>query len=53
LPILAFLVLVASMLILFAIGQPVQTLIGVAVVLVGVPVSWAVVPARAFTASGR
>jgi APA family basic amino acid/polyamine antiporter len=44
-PILAFLVLVIGMLALFVIGRPLQTLLGAAVVALGAPVSWFVVPA--------
>jgi APA family basic amino acid/polyamine antiporter len=43
LPIAMFLVLVLVMIVLFAVGRPVQTLIGTAVVAVGIPVSWFVV----------
>jgi APA family basic amino acid/polyamine antiporter len=41
-PILIFLALIAAMLALFAVGQPVQTLAGALVVLLGVPVAWTV-----------
>jgi hypothetical protein len=41
-PILIFLALIAGMLALFAIGQPLQTLAGALVVLLGVPVAWTV-----------
>ena len=43
LPIIVFLVLVVAMVGLFAVGRPVQTLIGAAVVVLGIPVSWVVV----------
>jgi APA family basic amino acid/polyamine antiporter len=46
LPILLFLVMVSSVLVLFALGQPRQTLLGALVVVLGVPVSWLVVPRR-------
>ncbi|MFN8579914.1 MAG: amino acid permease [Gemmatimonadaceae bacterium] len=42
LPIIVFLLLVAAMLFLFAVGRPVQTLIGAGVVSLGIPVSWVV-----------
>jgi APA family basic amino acid/polyamine antiporter len=45
-PILAFLLLVIGMLALFAIGRPIQTLLGAAVVALGVPVAWLVVSPR-------
>jgi APA family basic amino acid/polyamine antiporter len=49
LPIIVFLVLVGVMVALFAVGRPMQTLIGAAVVALGIPVSWVVVkrPGRA------
>jgi APA family basic amino acid/polyamine antiporter len=43
LPIAMFLVLVVVMIVLFALGRPMQTLIGAAVVALGIPVSWFVV----------
>ena len=43
LPIAMFLVLVVVMIVLFAVGRPVQTLIGATVVALGIPVSWFVV----------
>jgi APA family basic amino acid/polyamine antiporter len=43
LPIAMFLVLVVVMIVLFALGRPVQTLIGATVVALGIPVSWFVV----------
>ncbi|HXW07741.1 MAG TPA: amino acid permease [Vicinamibacterales bacterium] len=46
LPILLFLVLIVSILALFVFGQPRQTLLGAAVVLLGIPVAWIVVPRR-------
>jgi uncharacterized membrane protein len=46
LPIVLFLVMVSSVLVLFALGQPRQTLLGALVVVLGVPVSWLVVPRR-------
>jgi APA family basic amino acid/polyamine antiporter len=46
LPIVLFLAMVASVLALFAFGQPRQTLLGALVVVMGVPVSWLVVPRR-------
>ena len=45
-PILLFLVMVLSVLTLFVVGQPRQTLLGALVVALGVPVSWLVVPSR-------
>jgi APA family basic amino acid/polyamine antiporter len=42
-PILVFLVLVVVMIAMFAVGRPVQTLVGLAVVALGIPVSWLVV----------
>jgi APA family basic amino acid/polyamine antiporter len=42
-PIVVFLALVVVMVGLFAAGRPLQTLIGAAVVTVGIPVSWAVI----------
>lgn len=49
LPIIVFLVLVVVMVALFAVGRPMQTLIGATVVALGIPVSWVVIkrPARA------
>ena len=46
LPIAVFLVLIVGVLILFVVGQPKQTLLGAAVVALGVPLSWLVVPRR-------
>lgn len=46
LPIVLFLVMVSCVLVLFALGQPRQTLLGALVVVLGVPVSWLVVPRR-------
>ena len=46
LPIIVFLVLVVIMVALFAIGRPMQTLIGAVVVGLGIPVSWFVVRRR-------
>lgn len=46
LPIAVFLVLLAGMLVLFVVGQPRETLLGAAVVALGVPVAWWVVPKR-------
>lgn len=43
LPILLFLLLIASVLVLFAIGQPTQTLLGAAVAAAGVPISFLVI----------
>jgi len=45
-PIALFLVLVVSVLALMALGQPRQTMLGAAIVVLGVPVSWVVVPRR-------
>jgi APA family basic amino acid/polyamine antiporter len=42
LPILMFLLLIAAMEVLFALGQPRQTAIGAAIIALGVPVSYAV-----------
>jgi APA family basic amino acid/polyamine antiporter len=39
-PIVAFLLLVIAMLALFSLGRPLQTLLGAAVVALGLPVSW-------------
>jgi APA family basic amino acid/polyamine antiporter len=44
LPIVVFLVLIVGLLGLFVVGQPRQTLLGAVVVLLGVPVSWFIVP---------
>ena len=46
LPIIVFLVLVVIMVALFAVGRPMQTLIGAVVVALGIPVSWFVVRRR-------
>jgi len=53
LPIAMFLVLVVVMIVLFALRRPMQTLIGAAVVALGIPVSWFVVkrPRRAVAIS--
>jgi len=45
-PIVVFLVMVISVLGLFIVGQPRQTLLGAAVVMLGVPVSWFVMSGR-------
>jgi APA family basic amino acid/polyamine antiporter len=42
-PIIVFLLLVVVMVALFAIGRPIQTLVGAAVVALGIPVSWVVI----------
>ena len=47
LPIIVFLVLVVIMVVLFAVGRPVQTLIGAVVVGLGIPISFFVQPQRA------
>ena len=44
LPVIAFLVLVALMTTLFSVGRPMQTFIGFAVVALGAPVAWVVLP---------
>jgi basic amino acid/polyamine antiporter, APA family len=44
LPILLFLVLIASVLVLFAVGQPAQTLLGAVVAATGIPISFFVIP---------
>ena len=44
LPIVMFLALILALLALFVLGQPRQTLLGVLVVALGIPVSWLVVP---------
>lgn len=44
LPIALFLLLIVGLLILFIVGQPKQTLLGAAVVALGVPVSWLFIP---------
>jgi APA family basic amino acid/polyamine antiporter len=46
LPIVLFLLLIAAMLVLFSVGQPRQTLLGAAVIALGVPVAWFMIPAR-------
>jgi APA family basic amino acid/polyamine antiporter len=53
LPIIVFLVLVVVTFGMFAVGRPVQTLIGAIVVALGIPVSWIVIkrPRRAPTAT--
>jgi APA family basic amino acid/polyamine antiporter len=51
-PILVFLVLVVVMIAMFAVGRPVQTLIGVIVVALGIPVSWLVVRPASRTDNG-
>lgn len=43
-PVLGFLLLTAGIVVLFTVGQPLQTLAGAAVILVGVPVSWIALP---------
>lgn len=43
LPIIVFLALVTVMVGLFAVGRPMQTLVGAAVVALGIPVSWIVI----------
>src|SRR5687768_18574357 len=43
LPVIVFLLLVVVMVALFAVGRPLQTLIGAVVVSLGIPVSWVVV----------
>jgi len=48
-PIILFLLLVIGMLALFALGRPLQTFLGAAVVSLGLPVSWLVLPATART----
>jgi APA family basic amino acid/polyamine antiporter len=42
-PLVLFLVLVVAMVVLFAVGQPLQTAIGAGVTALGIPVAWAVV----------
>jgi APA family basic amino acid/polyamine antiporter len=44
LPIALFLLLIVAMLVLFAAGQPRQTLLGSMVIAVGVPVAWLAIP---------
>ncbi|GJG85493.1 amino acid transporter [Gemmatimonadetes bacterium T265] len=46
LPVVVFLALVAAILVLSAVGRPVQTLLGAGVVALGVPVSWLLVGRR-------
>jgi APA family basic amino acid/polyamine antiporter len=46
LPIALFLTLIATVIVLFAVGQPRQTLLGAVVVMLGVPVSWYILPTR-------
>lgn len=55
LPIIVFLLLVVIMVVLFAVGRPVQTVIGGVVVALGIPVSWLVVKRgrRSSAASAR
>jgi APA family basic amino acid/polyamine antiporter len=43
LPIIVFLILVAAIVVLFAVARPVQTLISALVVAVGIPVAWMVI----------
>lgn len=50
-PILVFLLLVLSMLVLFAVGRPTETLIGAVVIALGIPASWLVVRRPALTAT--
>lgn len=47
LPILLFLLLIASVLALFVFGQPTQTLLGAAVAAAGIPISFLVIPGGA------
>lgn len=53
LPIAVFLVLILGVLILFAVGQTKQTLLGAAVVTLGVPVSLLVIPRRVGVPSSK
>jgi APA family basic amino acid/polyamine antiporter len=53
LPVIVFLVLVVVMVVLFAVGRPVQTLIGAAVVALGIPVAWMVVRDQVSGIRGR
>jgi APA family basic amino acid/polyamine antiporter len=46
LPIVAFLLLVIALLVLFALGRPLQTFLGAAVVALGLPASWLVISSR-------
>jgi APA family basic amino acid/polyamine antiporter len=45
-PIALFLTLIVAVVVLFTVGQPRQTLLGAAVVMVGVPVSWYILPSK-------
>lgn len=44
LPIVVFLTLVVAIVVLFTLARPAQTLIGAAVIALGIPVSWIVIP---------
>jgi APA family basic amino acid/polyamine antiporter len=44
LPIVSFLLLIVAMLALFAVGQPRQTLLGAAIIALGIPAGWLVLP---------
>jgi APA family basic amino acid/polyamine antiporter len=52
-PIALFLALIVVLIALFVIGQPRQTLLGAAVVALGVPASWLVIRRRAATTTSR
>jgi len=46
LPLVLFLIRIAVVLVLFSVGAPVQTAIGGVILLVGIPASFLVIPAR-------
>jgi APA family basic amino acid/polyamine antiporter len=46
LPIVLFLLLIAAVIVLFAVGQPRQTLLGATLVMLGLPVSWYILPSK-------
>ena len=46
LPLVLFLILITVMLVLFSVGSPTQTAIGAAILLLGIPASYLVIPAR-------
>ena len=46
LPVIVFLLLVGAMVVMFAYGRTMQTLIGIGVVVLGIPVSWVVIKRR-------
>lgn len=46
LPLVMFLILIAVVLVLFSVGEPYQTAIGAAILLLGIPASYFLIPAR-------